>query len=170
MKALIVSYFGSRDKPEVRENRKRYHQEQVEWLISQGIKPEDIWVSSKDYDEDDYIKPLTYFDRPKVDCKLPPALGRNDLLKRWYQTDDDWCLVLDNDCVLDQRNKGNILQWLREGNDLDSVDCFVPVNPQAPGKGAFNRLWEDSRIDENWVFQRGELKGTMMFLKNLKWK
>lgn len=167
MQVLIPSYFGPRDQPEVRKKRKEFHQRQLEWLFEQGFAPADIWISYKDYDDSDFTDGVQYVKRPDEQVLIPPALGRNQLLSEWYKTNNDWCLVLDNDAILDDRNKGNIIEWLRH-NELSEVDAFVPVNPGAPGKGAFNRLWEDSNIDDNWVFQRGELKGSFMFLKNLK--
>lgn len=167
MKALIVSYFGPRTSPEVREKRKEYHFKQLEWLFAQGFNPSDIWISSKDYDQNEFFPGVVYFDRPSTKVAIPPALGRNQLLRAWYETDDDWCLLLDNDSILDDRNQGNIIEWL-EHNALSEVDAFVPVNPGAPGRGAFNRLWEDRAVQDNWVFERGELKGSLMFLKNLK--
>lgn len=167
MKALIVSYFGPRSNPEVRAKRKEYHERQIEWLLSEGFVHSDIWVSCKDYDESEKIEGIRYFERPDIKVAIPPALGRNQLLEEWYKTNDDWCLVLDNDAILDDRNQGNIIQWLRS-NELKEVDAFVPVNPGAPGRGAFNRLWEDKDVRDNYVFERGELKGSFMVLKNLK--
>lgn len=46
----IISHFG---RSEIRENRKRFHQQQLIWA-SNNFKKEDIYIASQAYNVDEY--------------------------------------------------------------------------------------------------------------------
>lgn len=159
MRALIVSYLGDST------IRREAHQEQLDWMFNNGIT--EIWVNYKGYTDSDFDPRCKYFKRKNLTAPIQPAAARNELLKVWYNTDDDWCIIADNDGILDDRNKGNIIEYLKH-NPLRELDFFGPINPATPGAGAFNKLWQDPTLNDYFVFKNMPVKGSFMFLKNLR--
>lgn len=164
----IISYFGHT--PEVKVKRRKIHNFQLRWFRNMGFTREEVFVASQYYQPSEYKRTYaTYLDCAFPNSKLKPGSARNFLLKQFYNSDADWFILADNDSVLDRRNKGDIISWLRE-NDQDDVPCFVPVAPNVPGQGAWKDYFENksNELDENWIFERGKTKTSFMFLKNLK--
>ena len=164
----IISYFGHT--PEVIKKRRKIHNFQLRWFRNQGFGRDEVFVASQHYAPSDYKRTYaTYLDCQFPNAKLKPGAARNFLLKQFYNSDADWFILADNDSVLDSRNKGDIISWLRE-NDQDDVPCFVPVAPNVPGQGAWKGYFEEKsqELDDNWIFERGKTKTSFMFLKNLK--
>lgn len=164
----IISYLGHTDA--VRSVRLPIHNDQLKWFKKQGFKPSEVIVASQYYRDTDYNPDLaTYWDCTFPEAKLKPGAARNFLLNQFYKSDADWFILADNDSVLDDRNKGDIIEWLRE-NDQDRVPCFVPVAPNVPGQGAWKDYFKnnDKELNENWIFERGKTKTSFMFLRNLK--
>jgi hypothetical protein len=159
MRALVVSYLGDSI------TRRQAHQEQINWLFDNGIS--EVWCNYKGYESSDFDSRVSYFPRQTTDSIIQPATARNELLEHWYQTDDDWCIIADNDAILDPRNKGNVIEWLKN-NHLKEVDYFSPINPANPGAGAFNSLWQDPTLNDYYQFKPLPCKGSFVFLKNLR--
>ena len=164
----IISYFGHT--PEVRIKRRKIHSFQLRWFKRMGFTKDEVLVASQHYQSDEYWPNYaTYLDCEFPNATLKPGAARNFLLQQFYNSDADWIILADNDSVLDSRNKGDIIQWLRD-NDQDDVPCFVPVAPNVPGQGAWKDYFVDrsADLDSNWIFERGKTKTSFMFLKNLK--
>lgn len=165
--AGIISYMGH--SKETQEKRLEVHNQQLDWFKQQKFTKKDLWIVSQKYQKDWYRKKdATYYDAWFEEAKLKPGAARNYLLRMFYDSDADWIILADNDSILDERNKGDIIDWLRN-NDQDQVHCFVPVAPNVPGQGAWKEYFEQkTALEDYWVFERGKTKTSFMFLKNLK--
>lgn len=164
MKVNIISYFGQGD---MRPLRLKYHQQQIDWFLSKGFSTADIRISYRDYKPEEFIDGITYTSKPTTGIQ-GIVDGRNEMLEEFYASDDDWAMFCDNDTVLDDRNKGDIISELRYGNMFGNIGIFTPINPATPGRGAFNKVWETDPVDTHWCFKRGTTSGKMMFIKNVK--
>jgi len=165
MKAFIISYFGPNS--DRRQRRVDYHQQQIDWLLENGFKKKDIYISCRKYQDTEFIKGINYSIRTGESGIKGIANSRNELLDIFYKTNDPWGLFLDNDSILDERNRGDIFEVIRKGTEFHGLGLFTPINPATPGRGAFNKIWEKDPVDDYWVFQQGTTSGKMFFMKNL---
>lgn len=164
----IISYFGHT--PEVRSRRRKIHNFQLRWFRNAGFDKTEVFVASQNYLPTEYKRSYaTYLDCEFPNATLKPGAARNFLLKQFYNSDADWFILADNDSVLDKRNMGDIISWLKD-NDLADIQCFVPVAPNVPGQGAWKQYFEDKseQLNAHWIFERGKTKTSFLFLKNLK--
>lgn len=123
----IISYFG--EDPILREKRKSYHEKQLDWAIAKGY---DIYINAMCYEENEYRdhESITYIRNDRMDAG--PA--RNLLLDRFYKSDDDVGLFLDNDTILYPYYDHETIFTLLE-DDLKqfinkNVFCFNPAYPR----------------------------------------
>ncbi len=165
----IISYFG---KPEIRENRKRFHITQLEWC-NKHFNKNDISVVYQNYEKDEYNHDLVgnYIDADCSKYKLPPGPARNILLERFYKSDEDWAIFIDNDTILDDRNMGTLHELL--DLDLSTFGAINAVNPASLGVGAFTKSFEQGsykgfNLVDNFIFERCFLHGGFMIIKNFK--
>jgi hypothetical protein len=165
----IISYFG---KPEIRENRKRFHNTQLEWCNKQFDK-KDIYVVSQFYEKDEYNHDLVgnYIDADCSKYKLPTGPARNILLERFYKSDEDWAIFIDNDIILDDRNTGTISELLEL--DLSTFGAINVIYPASLGTGAFTKsfaegLYKGFSLVNNFVFEQCLLRGGFLIIKNFK--
>ena len=162
--AYILSWFGVDEK--VREQRKRVHIKQVEWLLDRGLKivilPQQYQLGEKIKDSD-----ITYLPAPPK--LLRPASARNEFLPGFYSSDDDFCMIADNDCILDRHNLGH-----RCVQDFDTIykyghdiDLFIPENDF----GGMPRLdiKNDPIMQDHYVFVKSSsFPGGVTFIRNIK--
>jgi len=182
VKAYIISYFGSKDKPEERQVRVENHKQQIDFW--KAYCPEmQIQVLAQDYNEDEFIEGVEYVVH-KGDL-LTPGQARNVLLENFYSDVDfrnnhEWALFMDNDAVLKSHDqfyhtRMNICKVLENFPDnFEGVDLFFPHWDGRPGDGAFKDKYRN--LDKNYInvkwdrelcFDRkfGSMKGTMFFLR-----
>ena len=162
----IISWFGERDNPILRDKRKLYHQRQLEWARKNNLK---IVVYAQDYDDDEYESDVTYV--KNTGDLLPPGHARNQLLVLFYDTDDDFAMFADNDVALyDQEHHKDSSCWtqcLREMdvNDLKDIGLISPWNP---ARNAFSNELEKPEYDTHYTFHRhAQVGGGIMWIKNV---
>ena len=80
--------------------RKDLLQEGVKWARSKNLEPVIIAMEWDNYDRFTNVKWM------KVDFQLPPAHARNLALNHFYSTEDDYCIILDDDT------------WIEVGDDI----------------------------------------------------
>lgn len=159
MRAYVISYLP--DDPFIRDKRYQAHTAQIEWLRENNL---DITISYRNYKQADFFDNCVYRPQPIKDGLLQPAVGRNQLLKEFYASDDKWALFMDDDAILDPRGQ-NIIPHMDivPGN----IGVFCPLLPNVPGKGAWKSYHATGEPDTHWVFERGDIKGSLMFIQNL---
>lgn len=125
MKVYIISYFGPRDFPEVREVRKQTHKEQVEWFTQRGHTPV---VLHQDYDTEDFVEGVSYVGDNSV---MTASEARNYLFDVFYNTDDDFACFADNDTIYKDIFDYDILSKVEENSDrlVSQVDLLFALNP-----------------------------------------
>ncbi len=66
--------------------------------------------------------------------------------------------------MLDPRGQ-NIIPYM----DIipNNIGVFCPLLPNVPGKGAWKSYFAAGEPDTHWVFERGDIKGSLMFIQNL---
>lgn len=88
--------------------RKDLLQEGVKWARSKNLEPIIIAMQWDNYDRFTNVKWM------KVDFQLPPGQARNFALNHFYSTEDDYCIILDDDT------------WIEKGDDI--IDCMRNIN------------------------------------------
>ena len=159
MKAYVITYLP--DDPIVRKKRYQAHLLQVSWLRENNI---DIIISQRNYKPDEFIDGCEYYEQPESTGLLKPAVARNQLLDIFYASGDDWGLFLDDDSMLDPRGN-NIIPNM--AIVPDKVGVFSPLNPGTPGVGAWKDWFKTDEPEDYWVFIGENLKGSMMFIRNI---
>jgi len=159
----IISFLGD---DAIRDKRKIYHIKQLVWLKQQGLQP---IVLPIDYRKDDYIDNIQYL--PNVG-KLLPGMARNICLDHFYQSDQDFAMFADNDCVLyDGEKYCDSSHFIKIFNkltlaDLSEIDFFYPLNP---GRMPFTKMHIEQKdmFDRYIRFARHLEPKSMYFIKNI---
>lgn len=166
----IISWFGNND---IRDFRLSIHKKQVEWLLELGFN---IKIFAQQYKPEEYIidERISYI---KNDDKvLSVADSRNIILKEFYNSEEDYGLFLDNDCILyDKHKKTNIgdgklfRKHINENfSKYNDIDCFLPIDPMKEPYG-FKYVESPDLYNNNHVFSRNcHLQGAVVGLRNLK--
>jgi len=163
----IISWFGERDDPTLRDKRKLYHERQLEWARRQNLK---IVVYAQDYDESEYEDDVLYI---KNDGDLlPPGHARNILLKEFYKTDDDFAMFADNDAALyEEEHHKDSANWIDHLRSIDISDLkdIGLISPWNPARNAFSEEVKKKPYDTHYTFTRnGKVGGGIMWIKNVK--
>lgn len=164
--AYIVSYLP---KDNLRAKRLEIHDRQIAYWKSKGL---DIVVYAQGYEDEDFREGVRYIVNTtnKIDR---PGPARNVLLEQFYQTDQDFCLLTDNDIVLyegekycDSDNLVSILQNMPIEN-LNGVDVFETLNPtQTP----FSAFFQENKaiLESNLFFRRRPNLSQCFFIRNFR--
>jgi len=97
----ILSWFGDRNNPTLRQKRVSTHMEQLEWAKSTGYT---ITVFAQDYNESEYQEGIRYIINEEDEI-YPPSKGRNILLEAFYCSDHDAAIMCDNDSIYTNSQK-----------------------------------------------------------------
>lgn len=165
--AYVISYLP---KDGLREKRLEIHDRQIAYWKSKGLE---IVVYAQGYEKGDFRDGVHYIQNTSIDIDRPgPA--RNVLLKEFYRTDDDFCLLLDNDIILYEGAKycdsDTLIDELRNipVGRFDGIDVFEPLNPtQSP----FSAFYQDNKADlgDFLMFKRRpNISGQSLFVRNFK--
>lgn len=160
MQIGIISYLPS--EVAIREKRKSFISAQLSWL--RGIFPmtKPITVVAQGYNEEDYhhdFGEMEYIESNPVG----PAEARNILLRKFYKTDDDYFLLLDDDFALyDYYDGDNLLREIESNPKkfIGLLDMIVGNNPvYLPFK---KKNWADRKnISLYWKFKRTQINSGM---------
>jgi len=99
----IISWFGDNEN---RERRKRFHEKQIAWLLERDMN---IVILPQFYDPGDFIyhDKIKYLDNQSPGKLLYGGGARNILLKDFYNNDNDYALLADNDCIIESVFSGD---------------------------------------------------------------
>lgn len=111
-RAYIISWM----KPDIAEERLEILGEVVCWCESKNLKPciiamewEDAWYDS--FPEVDWVK---------YDFKLCPGNARNVALNHFYTTEEDYCIILDDDTWIAEGD--DIIDWIQKASEDECKD------------------------------------------------
>ena len=165
---FILSWFGNE---KVRDKRIEYHNNQLDWCLEQKLK---VVILPQKYNKNEYRYDtnITYLKEPLE--LLGPSKGRNLLYKEYWNSNLDYAIFADNDCIINP-DKGDGKDFLLHMNTnfskYDRIDIMIPIDP---GKDTtaqdIHRLEKNKDLyDYNHVFSRSlQLKGSMFFIRNIK--
>ena len=161
----IISWFGK--DLALRETRKQKHKAQLEWCWKNNLHP---IVFAQEYAEDDFVDNVTYI--KNTGSVLMPGPARNQLLKHFYKSDNDYGVFADNDGVLyegkqhgDSANYVGIMRTLPI-DDFAGIDLIDPINP---ARLPFTEELAFDIYKTHLVYRKSnKIKGTLFFIKNLK--
>jgi len=106
----IISWFGDRENIELVNYRKELHNNQIKWILKNFDNHVKVIILAQFYNPDEFYK------HPRIeyiinnDILLTPNLARNKLKEHFYKSDEDYCLFLDNDIILDK----NFIKTIKE--------------------------------------------------------
>ena len=164
MKIGMISYLPP--EPELRKKRARNLKNTFEWLDKEFPGVEVRCVAQNHALEDLHKDTYYYFFREGIGA----AKSRNILLKDFYETDDDWMLLLDDDCTLyDYYGWRDLIKLLNEEPECTTLDAIGGVDPTRSGF-RWNILQKRDIFEHNFTFKR-DMKGMQfLLLRNLKKK
>lgn len=165
--AYIISYLPN---DSLRSKRLEIHNKQIDYWLSKNLK---ILIYAQGYSKNDFRKDVEYIINDSSEIKRPgPA--RNVLLSVFYETDQDFCLLMDNDIVFYEGqkycNSDDIVKILKDIpiENLQGIDAFEPLNPtQTP----FSEFYSKNKdvLQENLFFKRRpNISGQSLFIRNFK--
>jgi hypothetical protein len=159
MKMFIISWLGN---SEIKEYRKEKHRQQIKWAQDNGL---DVHICAMDYNEEDYESGPLYYNLEKS----PPAKARNHLLEYFYSTDDDYCIIADNDAVFKNLSDFDFLEKFNSEAFIENnIGIFTPLNPI---RMPFNKVYQERKTfyDNNFVFEKNtHTKGSLYFCLNFR--
>ena len=170
-KIYIISYLPNDE--EKRAKRKELHNRQIEYWKKRIPKEVELWVYAQNYRDEDFIEGVNYIINETDEIKLIGGAKR-ECLKHFYQTDDDFALILDDDIVYYEGEKymdsDNIINILR-GIDIEffkDIDVFNGLNPSQEPFGAFYEKKRDTLKNNLYFKLKVNLSGGEIFFKNFK--
>jgi hypothetical protein len=154
----IISYFGEKNK----EARKTAHQDQLSFFKLKGYR---IVVCSMRYQPNDYEEGVEYIDSPLVS----PGEARNILLKRFYQSDEDWAVFADNDSWWKDEGKYNptgksIEDEIDAHKIFDHIDAFGFMDGRVT---AYNSILVENQNKVSFKINP-QFRGCCFFMKNIR--
>lgn len=169
-RAYITSWFGPGAKN--LERRKRDHLRQLEWCYKADLKPV---VFAQEYSDADFQAGVEYIINEGPTLIADSA--KTVLLKKFYETDEDYGLMLDDDSIL---YSGAPDGKYADGDSfitnfrsiplerLQHVDLFFPISPRHEPFSKFTTENKATLEQNVWFEYSIRAKGSMIFLKNLK--
>ena len=160
----IISYLGQHDQ----DKRLDIHNRQLDWAISQNLKP---IVLAQHYKDEWYRDDVEYIKHDGM--LLRQVEARNILLNHFYASDQDFAIFADNDCYLYQGEKygynDRFVDTFRNipKQNLDSIDLFVAINPK---NQPFTKDFETNKrlYETRWSFSPAFIASGLFVLRNLK--
>jgi len=161
--AYIIS-FADKDEAK-RQARFEVHNTQLDdWLANTDIN---IHVVAMNYEDADFRQDTRIIYHVTEPRKCSAA--RHEAFRLFYESDDDWGVIMDNDAMLYNAPQHNssyrIIEEMRDHlSDYKELGIFFPINP---AKSPFTDLLADHEHQTRHVFRRNmDLKGSLMFVKN----
>lgn len=169
--AYIISYRAP-DNDQLRAARSEITKKQLKWWLEKTTIQ--INVIAMNYNTEDYLEDYPK-DRIKYHDFGPMKTGpaRTEAIKLFYESDNDFAIMLDDDSILYDKPQHNLGPLLFEEMDaqLDKykdVDVFFPINPQVSGfTPIYNK--DPKKYADNHVFRRNlSLKGSLFVVRNFR--
>lgn len=148
---------------------------QLNCLLQQsGI--EKIYILAQDYDcplvgvndnANEYIHPRIEYIYSEQ-CR--PAPARNKLLKKFYESGDDWALFLDNDSIIGDRYDGPDIINIMERN-METLnkhaDMILPISGRHHPFNSYIEKDKDNLKDFCPLIKMNYMKASLFFIKNI---
>lgn len=162
--AYVISYIHPGWNEKTRAKRFDAHRKQIDWLKAQGFN---VFVFAQYEGEH---KDVTYL--PFNGQRHLPGNARNRCLDHFYSSDEDFCLLLDDDIILydDRIYSGNIKEKLGRMDFLlsENISLMCPVFPAFDPYTQFIKEY-GSVFPENLILKnKPAISGQFLVLKNLK--
>ena len=115
----------------------------------------------------------------EVDHTPFPCWGRNECLKRFYASNDEWCCIVDDDCTI-HLNTGNVLGKFPIHleaeyflNNMEEILNKLPkdvalISPMNGVRVATNIEQAEDVVHNNWCFRRAWDLGKIVFVRNMR--
>lgn len=153
---------------EGRQKRLSFIKKQYEWLRS-IFKDKTFNIVAMNYEEDDYIRDrnINYIKSQP----LKPSSARNILLEKFYSSNEDYMLIMDDDIMLYDYYDANslLLEIDSEPKKFFMIDMIVGNNPiYLPFK---KQNWVDrDNIRKYWKFKQAPFNNglPLAIIKNIK--
>jgi len=160
---FILSWFGDRSKPELRERRVAAHAKQLEWARSTGYP---ITVLAQDYDPDEFQDDVTYIVN-HTSIILTPGAGRNILLEEFYYSDLDAAIMCDNDSIYISDN-ALLEKGISDMVELELTSIRGQAIKRMPELVKEEAKWEDSTLDQRSYYLVQYAVSSIYILSNLR--
>lgn len=115
-RAYIISWLGNY---KIALERLKYLEEIVKWCKKKNLKPCIIAMEWQDHFYEDFEG----VDFIKVPFQIPPGQARNIGLNHFYSTEDDYCILLDDDSFIERGS--DIIEWFQSATDEQCKDLWV---------------------------------------------
>ena len=159
----IISYLPRNEKRERRKHEIQRAFDKLKEVIPADAK---VYVCSQGYDEEDYQEGINYI---KFDEGIGPSRARNELLKAFYESDDDYMLYIDDDnFIYDRYNVKGLLHEIHTNPDkFKMVDIFCGIHGRF---SPFTKENEALDLDNFYHFKQMPFQttGELRILKNLR--
>lgn len=162
-KARIISFIP-RDENETK--RIEAHEKQIDFFLSHGLLVDVVAILPSDA----HIIKKEGVTHKIVNEKTLPGSARNIHLRDFYESDEDFTILADNDSFFRVDGKYapsglHVLDALKQ-NDFEGIDLFVPVDGAMT---PYTVLLEHPDARDNFVFSRTNFfRGCVMFVRNIK--
>lgn len=162
--AYLISYISPDWDEKTKNKRMENHQKQVEWLKKEGFN---IFIFAQ-YEGN--LEGVHYFPYDK-NRRYYPGDARNVCLQHFYSTDEDYCVLADDDGVI-YENKISNLPFRKTIQSADllkyNIGIISPLVPAYDPFGDFVTKYS-SILDSKLIFRnRPHIGGTFMMVKNFK--
>lgn len=159
----IISYLPRNEK---RERRKHEIDRAFVNLMQVIPKDVEVYVVAQCYDEEDYKEGINYI---KFDEGIGPSRARNELLKAFYASDDDYMLYIDDDnYIYDRYNVKDLFYELHNHSDrFKMIDIFCGIHGRF---SPFTKENEQLDLEHYYHFKQMPFQttGELRILKNLR--
>lgn len=159
----IISYLPRNEKRELRKKETRRAFDNLMKVVPEDAQ---VYVVSQCYDEGDYLPNVNYI---KFDEGIGPSRARNELLKAFYESDDDYMLYIDDDNYIYDRYNVKDLFYELHTNPMKfkMVDMFCGIHGRF---SPFTKENEQLDLMNFYHFKQMPFQttGELRILKNLR--
>lgn len=162
MKINIISYLPNDNR---RAARLEAHKKQLNW-IKTTFPDWFIRVVTQNYREEDFSSLVDEYIR--VDEPIGPAGARNLILKKFYNSSEDFTIILDDDTIVkDYNDYYTLLRLIDQDPSICELDMFTGLIMRNCGFRYI--IFKDiERHENNFVFQSTPTGIPFLVLRNLK--
>lgn len=168
MKNLMVGIISWLPDDETKRiDRKSYIQKQYEFLTTfLQIDAKDIICVAQNYKDEDYLD----YNYIKIDEGIGPSKARNIILDKFYNSDYDYLLSIDDDIIFyDYYNIKDMFEEIDNDNEkFKKLDLICGLFPQYYAFKEANQ--KDPNILTHYTFKKREINtpGGFIIMKNIK--